>query len=153
MRYKIRVESDYLRADLFNRETAEETREFLVAVGAEARRHRIRQVLIAVHASRTIFKIGQYGVLDYFVELGRLSRYRIALTADSDELRFAQQYIESLARQRGINVRCFRNELTALGWFRDRRWVPERRRSQEWYPGPDRRRQPRRREPGRAHAG
>jgi hypothetical protein len=151
MRYKISVERDYLKADLFNRETAEETREFLVAVAAEARRRQRRQVLICVHASRSIFKVQQY-VLDYFAELGGLSQYRIALTADSDELRFAQQYIESLARQREINLRSFRSEQAALNWFRDRRWVPERRQVQEQFPGPDRRRQARRRDPGSSHA-
>jgi hypothetical protein len=152
MRYRITVERDYLRAELFNRETAQETREFLVAVGAEARKHQRHQLLISVHASRAIFKVEAYGALDYFAQLGGLSRYRIALTADSDELRFAQQYLESLARQRAVNVRSFRSEQAALDWLRDRRWMPDRRQAQRQFPGSDRRRQVRRRDPGSTHA-
>src|SRR5467141_5277147 len=123
---EITVEAGYLRADLFNRETAEETRAALAAIAAEARKHKCSQILISVHASRPIFKVEQYGLPDYFKELGR-----IALTGDSAELRISQQYIESLARRNGINVRSFPNEQAALHWFKDRRWSPDRRERQE----------------------
>ena len=133
---EITVEAGYLKADLFNRETAEETRDALVAIAAEARKHACSQILISVHASRPIFKVEQYGLPEYFKELGR-----IALTGDSAELRISQQYIESLARQNGINVRSFPNEQAALYWFKDRRWVPDRRQRQEPWEGQERRQQ------------
>jgi len=131
---EITVEAGYLRVDLFNRETAEETRDALAAIAAEARKHKCSQILISVHASRPIFKVEQYGLPDYFRELGR-----IALTGDSAELRISQQYIESLARRNGINVRSFPNEQAALYWFKDRRWVPDRRQRQEPWEGGERR--------------
>ena len=137
---EITVEAGYLRVDLFNRETAEETRDALAAIAAEARKHACSQILISVHASRPIFKVEQYGLPDYFRELGR-----IALTGDSAELRISQQYIESLARRNGINVRSFPNEQAALSWFRDRRWSPDRRRRQEPWEGQERRQHPSRR--------
>src|SRR6266849_7072964 len=137
---EITVEAGYLRVDLFNRETAEETRDALAAIAAEARKHRCSQILISVHASRSIFKVEQYGLPDYFRELGR-----IALTGDSSELRISQQYIESLARQNGINVRSFPNEQAALYWFKDRRWSSDRRQRQEpWEGGERRQHRPRR---------
>lgn len=144
MRYEITVEPDYLKADLFDRKTAGETREFLVAVAAEVRRHKRAQILISVHASRAIFKVEQYGILDYFKELGGLSRYRIALAGDSEELRISQEYVESLARQHGLNVRSFQSEQAALNWLRDRRWPPDRRQRQERFEGQERRRHQRR---------
>jgi len=107
MWYQITAEPDYLRADLFRQETAEHTQEFLAAVAAAVRRYGHSQIFIAVHASKPLFKVGRSGLLDHFKGLGELSRYRIALTGDSDELRLSQQYIESLARQRGINIRAF----------------------------------------------
>jgi hypothetical protein len=133
---EITVEAGYLKVDLFNRETAEETRDALAAIAAEARKHARSQILISVHASRPIFKVEQYGLPDYFKELGR-----IALTGDSAELRISQQYIESLARRNGINVRCFPNEQAALYWFKDRRWLPDRRERQEPWEGQERRQQ------------
>jgi hypothetical protein len=137
---EITVEAGYLKADLFNRQTAEETRDALGAIAAEARKHKCSQILISVHASRPIFKVEQYGLPDYFRELGR-----IALTGDSAELRISQQYIESLARQNGINVRSFPNEQAALYWFKDRRWLPDRRQGQEPWEGQERRQQLQRR--------
>jgi len=144
MRYEITVEPNYLKANLFDRETAEETREFLVAVAAETRKHKRAQILISVHTSRAIFRVEQYGILDYFKELGGLSKYRIALTADSEELRISQDYVESLARQHGLNVRSFHSEQAALNWLRDRRWPPDRRQRQERFEGQDQRRRQRR---------
>src|SRR5216684_5455034 len=133
---EITVGPGYLKADLFNRQTAEEARDALAAIAAEARKHACSQILISVHASRPIFKVEQYGLPDYFKELGR-----IALTGDSAELRISQQYIESLARRNGINVRSFPNEQAALYWFKDRRWVPDRRQRQEPWEGGERRQQ------------
>lgn len=144
MRYEITVEPDYLKADLFDRKTAGETREFLVALAVEARKHKRWQVLISVHTSRAIFRVEQYGIFDYFKELGGLSKYRVALTGDSEELRISQEYIESLARQHRVNVRSFQSEQAALNWLKDRRWPPDRRQRQERFEGQERRRHHRR---------
>ncbi len=151
MRYEITVAPDYLKADLFDRETAGETREFLDAVSAEARKHGRLQVLISVHTSRVIFKVEQYGILDYFKELGGLpKKYRIALTGDSEVIRISHEYIESLARQHSLNVRSFQSEQAALNWLRDRRWLPDRRERQERFEGQERRRRQRRPKSGAA---
>jgi hypothetical protein len=128
---EIKVEPDYLRADLYDRQTGEETRQALEAIAASARKHGRSQILISVHASRPLFKTEPYGLPDHFRELGEIKRYRIALTADSPELRLSQQYIEVLALRNGINVRSFRTEQAALDWFKDRRWLPDRRRAPE----------------------
>jgi hypothetical protein len=124
------VEPGYLKVDLFNQQTAAETRDALRTIAAEARKRKSSQILISVHASRPIFKVEQYGLPEYFKELGE-SKCRIALTGDSDELRLSQQYIQVLARRNGVNVRSFPNEQAALHWFKDRRWVPDRRERQE----------------------
>jgi len=137
---EITVEPDYLKANLFNRQTLEETRDALAAVAAEARKHGCSQILISVHGSRPIFKVEQSGILDCFKEFGDVPRYRIALTADSEELRLSQQYLESVAQRAGLNVRSFPSEQTALTWFKDRRRSPDRRQRQEPWEGKDRRR-------------
>jgi hypothetical protein len=143
MRYKIIVEPAYLKVDLFDQHTAEDTRQALTAIAAEARRHGRSQILISAHASRPIFRVAQHGLPDYFKELGEVSKCRVALTGDSPELRLSQEYIESLAQRHGVNVRSFRSEQAALQWFKDRRWV-ERRQRQEPWEGKDRRQQWRR---------
>jgi len=141
---EITVEPGYLKAELFNRNTVEETRSALATIKTEARRCGCSQILISVHASQPIFKVEQSGLLDFFRELGET---RIAMTGDSEGLRLSQQYIESIARRHGINVRSFPNERTALEWFKDRRWLPDRRLRNERWEGKERRQRLPRRAP------
>ena len=141
---EITVEQDYLKAELFNRNTAEETRDALAAITGEARKHGCSQILISFHSSRPIFKVEQSGLLDRFREFGDMPRYRIALTGDSEELRLSLQYVESIAQRAGLNVRAFHSQQAALNWFKDRRWSADRRRRQMPLEGKDRRRQWRR---------
>jgi len=46
MRYQITAEPEYLKAELFNRQTAEETREFLSAVVEQCIQRRCYRVLM-----------------------------------------------------------------------------------------------------------
>ena len=140
MRCEIRVEPDYLKAELFDRHTPEETRDALAAIAAAAREHACSQILISVRSSRPIPQVELPRFLEYFRELGATRKHRIALTADSDELRLSQQYFESVTRRNGINVRSLPNEQAALDWFKDRRWTLDRRERQDPLKGKDRRR-------------
>ena len=116
MHYRISVEPGYLKAELFNRRTAEETRAFLVAVAAEGLKHGARRALLSVRDSVAIFSLERFG-FSAFVELAEQMSDRIALAADSRELRLAQEYAAMMARWRGINVRTFRDEAAALDWL------------------------------------
>jgi hypothetical protein len=140
MRCEITVEPDYLKAEVFDRDTPEETRDAFVAIAAAAREHACSQILISVRASRPITQIEQSRFLKAFREFGGTPKHRIALTGDSDELRLSQQYVESVARRNGINVRSLPNEQAALDWFKDRRWTPDRRGRQDPLQAKDRRR-------------
>jgi hypothetical protein len=140
MRCEIRVEPGYLKAELFDRQTPEETRDAFAAIAAAARKHGCSQILISVHASRPISQIEQTRFLEYFRELGATPKHRIALTGGSGELRLSQQYVESAARRNGINVRSLPSEQAALDWLKDRRWTQDRRERQEPLKGKDRRR-------------
>ena len=105
-----------LRATLYGRQTVEETAQFIEALGAEARKHSASRILISVRDSRPIFKVEQYKISEFFKQLAG-NKARVALLADSDELRAAHQYIEVLAAQQGAQVRAFRDEKRALEWL------------------------------------
>jgi len=130
MKYQITVEPGYLRADLYYRKTAAETREFLDAVAAEGIKHQRWRILISVHASRSIFTVEKYGISS-FLDLAVRYAEKIALHADAIELHIAHDYIALLARARGINVRTFRNEAAAIEWLKDQRYRSERRQRTE----------------------
>jgi len=115
--HRISAEAGHLRCELFNRQTAEETRKFLEAVLAGAKEHRLPLVLIRVRNSVPIFTIERYGLSDYLDRAFR-SKYRIALVGDTAELRIAQQYIATIARMRGVRLRAFGDEAGAVAWLR-----------------------------------
>ena len=138
MKYRITIEPGYLRADLFFRRTADETREFLNAVAAEAIEHQRWRVLISVHASRPIFTVEKYG-FSSFLDLAVRYAEKIALHADAFEIQIAHDYAAMLARTRGVNVRAFRNEAAAIEWLEDQRYRRERRQRTERHPPLERR--------------
>lgn len=115
--HRISAESGFLRSELFNRGTIEETQKFLEAVLAAAIRHKLPHVLICVRNSIAIFTVERYGFSRY-LDLAFKSRYKIALVGDTLELRIAHQYIATLARMRGVKVRAFPNESVAVSWLR-----------------------------------
>ena len=136
--YKISAEPSYLRAELFERETVEETRAFLNAVVRNNANHRRSRVLILVRTSKSVFQVVAHGLLECFQQLSATTPGQIALVGDTRDLRLSHEYIEVVARQHGLNVRSFRDEAAALAWLNDRRH-PDDRRLQ-----PERRRQERR---------
>ncbi len=117
MLYKITIEPDYLWAELFNRETMEETREFLQLVANAAMKHKRSRVLMSVRSSNPVFTVERSGFLAYFKKLSADPSHKIALLGDSEELGISHQYIELIGRQHGVNVRSFRDQAAALEWF------------------------------------
>jgi hypothetical protein len=111
MRFHFDLAQDHLRAELFGRQAAEETQQFVAALLAEIGRTAARRVLIWMRNSRPIFR-------DEFKQLSSLPDVHVALLADSDEVRASHQYLEVLAAQQGAKVRAFRDEARALAWLR-----------------------------------
>ncbi len=132
MLYKVTIEPEYLRAELFNRETMEETREFLQIVAGAATRYQRSSVLICVHSSNPVFTVERSGFLAYFRKLSVDPLHKIALLGDSEELGISHQYIELIGRQHGVNVQSFRDEAAAIKWFKTE---PKRQRSSGSMPG------------------
>lgn len=127
MQYKIAMERGFLRADLLERETAEETRRFLRAVVFESVKHGCSRVLVHVRSSKTLFTVERFGVLETFKKLASDPAHRIALLGDTVELGMSHDYVALLAHQQGITLRNFKNESEAVDWLRDRRQPGDRR--------------------------
>lgn len=125
MRYQFSIVQDCLRAEMIGRDTVEETQEFIAAVADEARRANSPRIAIVVRRSRPIFRVEQYRISEQFRVLAANPAVRVALLADTDELRAAHGYIEVLAAQHGANVRAFRDEPAAIEWLRARSLVQE----------------------------
>ncbi len=149
MQYKIAMERGFLRAELFERETAEETRRFFRAVVFESEKHRCSRVLVHVRSSKTLFTVERFGVLETFKKLAADPAHKIALLGDTVELGMSHDYVVLLARQQGITLRNFHNESQAIEWVRDRRGRGDRRHpsEQSMRAAPERRQSQRRKPP------
>src|SRR5258706_711737 len=118
MVYTIKLETDYLRADLFNRETPEESREFFDQVANLALRNRRHHILIWVHSSSALFAVERSGFFTQMRGLSADPAHKIGLLADTTEQGYAHDYLESLGAMHGVNVRHFADQSSAIAWFR-----------------------------------
>ena len=74
---RIAIEGDYIRAELFDRETAQETRSFLESVLRAAGAHACTRALIWVRSSRPMFRVDEHGIGEYLKLLGENRSYRV----------------------------------------------------------------------------
>lgn len=115
MQFNVEPRQGYVYAALEGRDTAAQMREFLLAVHAASKQHDCAKIVISIRRSRAIFKPEDYGLNGYVNELVTPA-CQIALVGDNQELNSANEYIELVARQQGVNVRAFRDEAAAVRW-------------------------------------
>lgn len=117
---RIQAAPGHLSVEVTGRQTPEENRAGVWAVLAACREHHLSRILVNVRESRAIFRVGQWEISSFFADLASLPGARMALVADTVEVHSSHQYIETLARQRGLEVRAFRGEPAALRWLLER---------------------------------
>lgn len=125
MSFRIVLEPEFLRAELTHRETVDEMLQFLRAVVRNSAR--CPRVLISVRASHPLFHVERDGLVEFLRQIAQVPQHRIALLADAPDLQASHEYLELIARQRGVCVRSFRSESEAVQWFADRRALDDRR--------------------------
>lgn len=104
MKYKIALADGYIRAEMRERDFAEETREFVGAILDALKVHRV--------ARMEDWKFSQA-----VEEAIRIANVQVAFVADSKDLRMSQQYIALLGRQRGLRFESFYPEAQAVAWL------------------------------------
>ena len=147
MNYRISTESGFLRADLLERETADETRTFLQAVVLATVNHRCSRVLVHVRLSKPLFTVERHGVLRTLQRIASDPTHKIALLGDTLELGMSHDYVSLLGRQQGICLRSFQSEAEAVAWLKDRRREERRQPGQTAAPPLERREDERRKTP------
>lgn len=120
MKVHIERRAAYLYAELRERSSGRDMREFALAVKAACLEHGCPRILVCIGDSPAVFKAEEYGLdgtsRGYVAEI-LTKACRIALLGDSSELHHAHEYIELVARQQGVNVRAFRDQASALQWL------------------------------------
>jgi hypothetical protein len=126
VKFRINPRGEYLHAELEGRKSAQEMREFLLAVKAACQQHDCPRILLSIRASQPMFKAEDYGLTadtrgegrGYAMDLVKPG-CRVALLGDSSDLHFAHEYIELVARQQQLDVRSFKESANAVRWLQD----------------------------------
>jgi len=139
MKYGISSENGFLKAELLDRETADETRKFLQSVVLASINHRCSRVLVHVRLSKPLFTIERTGTLGTLKKIASDPMHKIALLGDTVELGMSHDYVSLLGRQQGIRIRSFQREADAVEWLKDRRWEERREPGQASAPHLERR--------------
>ena len=117
MRYTIEIGPHYIKAEMIDRDTAEETKEFVDAVLAALKEHKLPRVLISTRESRPLYKVESWNLSGALDQLMGMKGLKVAFVSDSKELAMSQQYIELLAQQRGLAFKTFKSEKAAAEWL------------------------------------
>jgi len=119
MHYRLEPRAGHLLAEMADRETAEETAEFVRALVAGLAEHKANRLLISVRSSRPIYKVEGWGLSGAIDAIKAVPGFRVAFIADSQEMMMAQQYIALLLSQRGIVTRNCESEAEAVAWLKE----------------------------------
>jgi hypothetical protein len=117
VQYKIELCAGYIKAEMIERDTAAETREFVAAILDALRSHRIFKVLISIRSSRPVFKVEEWNLSGTLEQVIGAPGLKVAFIADTKEIGMSQEYIALLGQQRGLAFRAFGAEKAAVAWL------------------------------------
>ena len=118
MRYTIEKLTGYLKAEMVERDTAEETAQFVGAIVEAVRRDDVRKVLISTRQSRPVFKVEDWKLSAALDQVMSIPGLQVAFVSDTRELAMSQDYIALLGRQRGLEFQAFgADESAAIAWL------------------------------------
>jgi hypothetical protein len=117
MEYSITSEGNLLRARAWNRETQEPPSHVCAAILAEANRLGLTRILIELTQKVALPGSSQYHLVDRLPSLGATPRHRIALVHHTPGFVQANNMIDLVASNRGLNVKNFADVDSALAWL------------------------------------
>ncbi len=126
MKYVLTLEAEFLKAELFERESLDDARAFLHSVFWASVQHLRANVLIDVRSEKPLFSSQDDEIFPFVRRLAWYRTNRIALIGNVQATELPNAEVESHAGDRGIRLRSFTDEASALKWFRDRRGADRR---------------------------
>jgi hypothetical protein len=117
LRYKIEQQAGYLKAEMVERDTAEETAAFVEAIVEALRAGRADRLLVSIRSSRPVFKVEEWKLSAALDKVMSIPGLKVAFIADVREVQMSQEYIALLGRQRGLQFESFDSEAQALAWL------------------------------------
>jgi len=117
MNYTTRPDGDLLRAHIWGRESNDPPSHICKAILEESRKHGLKRILIELSQARPLSDASQYLLVEKLPALGLAHDHRIALVHNTPGLYEANDMIDLVAKNRGINVRNFPDVRSATEWL------------------------------------
>ena len=124
MQYSIAVDEEFLRVTVSGRDTDRPPSELCAAVLAESRKQGRDRILIELDQKFPLSPGNQFALVTRLPEIGFTPRQRIALVHRTPEMQDANQFINLVARNHGVQVRNFTGLELAKAWLRGEAEAP-----------------------------
>ena len=118
MKYSIQADEEFLRVSVSGRESDEPPSDVCKVVLAESRRLQRPRILIELDQKTPLSPVSQYQLVSRLPELGLTERQRIALVHRREAMQHANQFIDTVAANRGVQIRNFPSAEAAIDWLR-----------------------------------
>ena len=119
MQHSIIADEEFLRVQVSGRDTDQPPSDVCALVYRESERLGRRRILIELDQQFPLSPVSQHQLITRLPEIGFGRQHRIALVHRTDEARKANDFINVVAMNRGINVRNFPSLRDAEAWLRE----------------------------------
>ena len=119
MRFTIDADDEFLRVKISGRDADRPPSEVCAAVLSESAKLGRDRILIELDQKSPLSATSQFQLVTRLPELGFTPRHRIALVHSTPEMHEANQFINLIAENRGIQVRNFQGVEIAKDWLRE----------------------------------
>jgi len=118
MKYEIQADEEFLRVTLSGRESDEPPSHVCKAVLAASTKLKRPRILIELDQKTPLSPVSQYQLVSRLPDLGFSGDHRIALVHRREELQRANQFIDTVGANRGVQIRNFPSAEAAKDWLR-----------------------------------
>ena len=119
MKYAIKADDEFLRVSVSGRDDDEPPSDVCKVVLMESRRLERPRILIELDQKAPLSPVSQYQLVTRLPELGLTESQRIALVHKREEMQHANQFIDTVAASRGVQIRNFASAEAAIDWLRN----------------------------------
>jgi hypothetical protein len=117
MQYTIEPKADLLHAKVWGRDTTQPPFQLCEAIMTEARRLGLTRILVELSQKVPLTGTGQFMLVERLPTIGFTPQHRIALVHHTPGFFEANDMIDMVAENRGMNVKNFRDVNAALAWL------------------------------------
>ena len=118
MKYSIEADEEFLRVKVSGRKSDEPPSHVCKVVLAESKRLQRPRILIELDQKTPLSPLSQYQLVSRLPELGLADEQRIAIVHRREAMQRANQFIDTVAANRGVQIRNFPSAEAAKDWLR-----------------------------------